>query len=49
VVAPNWLLESIARTTPTTIEALAGVDGIRRWQVKEFGTELLAATGRGSN
>lgn len=43
VVAPNWLLESIARTAPPSVEALAAVDGIRRWQIKEFGPALLEA------
>ncbi len=41
VVANNNLLKEIARLTPSTIEALAAVPGIRRWQVIDFGEELL--------
>lgn len=43
VIAPNWLLESIARTTPRTLEALAALNGIRRWQINEFGDQLIQA------
>lgn len=43
VLAPNWLLEAIAQTAPRTIESLGGIDGIRSWQINEFGTELLKA------
>ncbi len=43
VLSPNWLLEAIARAAPRDLEALAAVDGARRWQVKEFGKELLLA------
>ena len=44
VLCPNWLLEAIARVGPASSDALARIDGIRRWQLKEFGGELLAAT-----
>ncbi|HEX7024925.1 MAG TPA: ribonuclease D, partial [Gemmatimonadales bacterium] len=37
VLAPNWLLEAIAREAPDTLEALARIDGIRQWQIAEFG------------
>lgn len=43
VLCPNWLLEAIARTSPRDLEELAAVDGVRRWQVKEFGKDLLVA------
>ena len=43
VLAPNWLLEAIARAAPQTIERLGGIDGIRSWQINEFGAELLEA------
>lgn len=43
VVCPNSLLETIARKLPEDLEALAGVDGIRRWQVETFGLDLLDA------
>lgn len=43
VICPNWLLEGVARESPETLEALAQVDGIRRWQIAQFGPELLEA------
>lgn len=43
VLAPNWLLEGIAREAPATLEDLGRVAGIRRWQVGAFGPELLGA------
>jgi ribonuclease D len=43
VLCPNWLLEAIARVGPTTFDVLAGIKGIRRWQLKEFGQDLLEA------
>ena len=43
VLAPNWLLEAIARETPASLDELRRVDGIRRWQVGAFGTDLLKA------
>jgi ribonuclease D len=43
VLCPNWLLEAIARAVPATPEALAQIGGIRRWQLQEFGGDLLAA------
>ena len=44
VVCPNGTLEAIARADPKTAEKLAAVPELRRWQVREFGGELLAAT-----
>ncbi len=41
LVAPNATLDSVARLAPTTVAELLAVPGIRRWQVGEFGTELL--------
>jgi ribonuclease D len=43
VVCPNGTLEAIARVCPTTMEELAGIPELRRWQVREIGGELLAA------
>jgi ribonuclease D len=43
VVCPNGTLEAIARMDPKTSEELAAVPELRRWQVREFGGELLAA------
>ena len=41
LVAPNWLLERIAEQRPVTIEQLALVPGIRRWQLGLWGDELV--------
>jgi ribonuclease D len=41
VVCPNSLLEMIAREHPRDLPTLAGIDGMRRWQVEAFGEELL--------
>jgi ribonuclease D len=43
VVCPNGTLEAIARMDPKTPEELAAVPELRRWQVREFSGELLAA------
>lgn len=43
VLCPNGTLEAIARAGPRSGEELAGVPGIRRWQVGAIGTDLLAA------
>jgi len=43
VLCPNGILEGIARLKPQTLDALATVPGIRRWQVGVLGEELLAA------
>jgi ribonuclease D len=43
VVCPNGTLEAIARVDPKTPQELAGVAELRRWQLREFGGELLAA------
>ena len=42
ILAPNATLEGVARTAPTTTEELLDVVGVRRWQVNEFGTEMIA-------
>lgn len=44
VLCPNQTLEAIARANPETLDALAAVPGLRRWQLATFGPELLAAT-----
>ena len=41
-VANNALLKEIARLAPADMDALRAVPGIRRWQVADFGDELLA-------
>lgn len=43
IVASNQMLADIARTLPGDIEALARVPGMRRYQVKQFGADLLKA------
>jgi ribonuclease D len=43
VVCPNGTLEAIARVDPKTPEELAAVSELRRWHLREFGGELLAA------
>lgn len=43
VLCPNGILEAIARMHPTTLEQMSGIRGMRRWQVREFGSGLLTA------
>jgi ribonuclease D len=43
VLCPNGTLEAIARANPTTMEQLAVAPELRRWQLAEFGGELLGA------
>lgn len=43
VLCPNGILEAIARARPATLEALATVPEIRRWQIGVLGKELLQA------
>lgn len=42
LVAPNWLLERIAEQRPATLEVLATITGMRRWQMAQWGTALVA-------
>lgn len=43
IVSPNHVLSEIARLLPGDVQALAGIPGLSRWQVKEFGEDLLRA------
>ena len=43
VLCPNGTLEAIAGSLPANLTALAGVSGVRAWQVKEIGAPLLEA------
>jgi ribonuclease D len=43
VLLPNRLIQAIAEAGPTSTTALASVDGIRRWRVEAFGSELVAS------
>jgi len=40
-VASNSVLKSIARYRPTTLEELEAVPEVRRWQVHDFGEQIL--------
>lgn len=42
VLLPQRLLERVAEAAPRDLQALAAVDGLRRWRVADFGEELLA-------
>lgn len=43
VLCANQVLEAVARANPATLEQLAAVPPLRRWQRTEFGAELLGA------
>ncbi len=43
IVSPNHVLMEIARLLPGDLEALGGIEGVRQWQIREFGAELLSA------
>ncbi len=45
-VASNSVLTNIARYRPTTLQELAEVPDVRRWQVSDFGEEILAVLDR---
>ena len=46
VLCPNGTLEAIASMNPASIDELAKVPGLRRWQRREIGGGLLAALPR---
>jgi len=41
VVAPNWLLEIVADANPVSVSELDNVAGMRAWQKRLYGQELL--------
>jgi ribonuclease D len=43
VLCPNGTLEAIARVYPTTLDRMSEIRELRRWQLREFGSSLLAA------
>ena len=43
VLCPNGTLEAIARVHPQSLEELAGISELRRWQLRELGEELIRA------
>ncbi len=42
VLLPNRLISAIADAGPVTLDALAAVDGVRRWRAENFGAEIVA-------
>jgi ribonuclease D len=46
VLFPNRLIGIVAEAGPRDLDALARVDGFRRWRVEAFGSEILAALAR---
>jgi len=47
LLAPNSLLEAVAKAMPLAIAELLAIPGVRRWQAREFGDELVAAVADG--
>lgn len=43
VLCPNSILEAVAKGAPASLAELGSIAGLRRWQLAEFGEELLAA------
>jgi len=43
VVLPQRLIDRLAEAAPADAQGLGLVDGLRRWRVETFGTELIAA------
>lgn len=43
VLCPNGTLEAIAGMNPDTLQQMADIRELRRWQLREFGGSLLAA------
>jgi ribonuclease D len=46
VLCSNGTLEAIARTNPRTMEEMGEIAELRRWQLKEIGSDLLQALQR---
>jgi ribonuclease D len=46
LLLPNRLISVIAEAAPRSPEALAALDGVRRWRAEHFGRELIAALER---
>ncbi|MCC6993549.1 MAG: HRDC domain-containing protein [Deltaproteobacteria bacterium] len=45
VVLPQRLIDRIAEAAPKTLDALAEIDGVRRWRTEILGEEVLASIG----
>lgn len=43
VLCPNGILEAVARINPSTLEQMSQIRELRRWQLREIGSGLLAA------
>jgi ribonuclease D len=43
ILCPNGTLEAIARLNPATLDRMSEIRELRRWQLREFGSSLLAA------
>lgn len=43
VLLPQRLIDRLAEGAPASLEALAAIEGLRRWRVASFGGELVAA------
>jgi ribonuclease D len=43
ILCPNGTLEAIARVNPATLEEMSEIREMRRWQLREIGSDLLAA------
>jgi ribonuclease D len=43
VLCPNGTLEAVARVNPTTLDRMSEIRELRRWQLRELGSSLLAA------
>jgi hypothetical protein len=41
VLLPNRLIRVIAEAGPRDVDALARIDGVRRWRVEVLGPELI--------
>ena len=46
VLCPNGTLEALARLNPATVEQMAEIPELRRWQLREIGGRLLACLQR---
>jgi ribonuclease D len=47
LLLPRRLIEPLAQRAPADLPALEAIDGMRRWRVAEFGSEILAALSGG--
>ena len=43
LLLPNRLITSVALAAPRDVDALAALDGVRRWRAETFGGEIIAA------